>query len=302
MTEAPLLTISIVTMNRAEQLKEALESCLVCTLPQCTEFVIIDNMSIDNTEEIVSSTLGKTRYSFYYEKLSENIGCGGGRNYAFLKARGTYIYVLDDDAVIDENNLDFFTRAISIMDMHPEIITLTTQIYDTAWGRNRLLENGVRYEDGLYKIKMFCGGSHFLRRDFFGEPPYLSNIYGFEEIPPSLKILDAGKMNIFASGLRVIHKPIVNKWDYSNVENNSLLIQECAMNFALKKMMYPRISIPILWVAYRARCKKHLSKIVGGKSQADVIAENMIGQHFIDYRISSKTLVRLWRDFGVSVF
>lgn len=35
---------------------------------------------------------------------------------------------------------------------------------------------------------MFCGGSHFLRRDFFKEVPYFSNRYGYEEIPPSLYV------------------------------------------------------------------------------------------------------------------
>ena len=47
------LSIGVVTMNRAAQLKEALESCLACQLPAKTEFIIIDNASTDNTEEIV---------------------------------------------------------------------------------------------------------------------------------------------------------------------------------------------------------------------------------------------------------
>ena len=42
------LSICVVTMNRANQLKEALESCLACELPIKTEFVIIDNASCDN--------------------------------------------------------------------------------------------------------------------------------------------------------------------------------------------------------------------------------------------------------------
>ena len=96
-------------MNRAMQLKEALESCLFCNLPAETEFVIVDNASSDNTEQLVKATLGNSNFKYYYDKLSENLGVGGGRNYAFDKARGKYVYMLDDDAVIDNANPDFYT-------------------------------------------------------------------------------------------------------------------------------------------------------------------------------------------------
>lgn len=102
------LTIGIVTMNREEQLAEALYSCLRTDLPNETEFVVIDNASTDNTEKIVKEILTNSGYEYYYEKLPENIGCGRGRNYAFSKSCGSYYYSLDDDAVIDEHCKDFF--------------------------------------------------------------------------------------------------------------------------------------------------------------------------------------------------
>ena len=46
------LTIAIITMNRAQQLKEAIESCFQSQLPQETEFVIIDNASTDDTQTV----------------------------------------------------------------------------------------------------------------------------------------------------------------------------------------------------------------------------------------------------------
>ena len=176
----PVLSICVVTMNRANQLREALESCLACELPEKTEFVVIDNASADHTQEVVHEVLSNSGYAFYYEKMSENLGCGGGRNYAYTIAHGKYIYVLDDDAVIPHDNSDFFKRAIDLLDNNEKIVSLTTQIYDTAWGCNRLEENGVEYKDGMYFCKMFCGGSHFIRTSFFTAPPYMSNIYGYE--------------------------------------------------------------------------------------------------------------------------
>lgn len=49
----PLLSITFVTMNRSKQLENAINSCLMCNLPSETEFVIVDNASTDNTEEII---------------------------------------------------------------------------------------------------------------------------------------------------------------------------------------------------------------------------------------------------------
>lgn len=71
------LTIGIVTMNREKQLKEFLKSCLLCILPKETEFVVIDNASIDDTEQTVQEVLGNSEYPYIYKKLKKNIGAGG---------------------------------------------------------------------------------------------------------------------------------------------------------------------------------------------------------------------------------
>lgn len=47
------LSICVITMNRREQLVEALASCLLCKIPKDTQFVVVDNGSTDNTENDV---------------------------------------------------------------------------------------------------------------------------------------------------------------------------------------------------------------------------------------------------------
>ena len=297
------LTIAVITMNRADQLKEALESCLACALPKETEFVIIDNASTDNTEQTVAALLKNCSYFYYYEKLQTNLGVGGGRNYAFSKATGQYVYVLDDDAVIDiEKNPDFFKKAIAILDANPRIATLTTQIYDFAWQANRLTTQRKPIAQGIYSCKMFCGGSHFLRKTFFKNAPYLPNKYGFEEILPSLKVVDAGNLNAFVPSLLVIHKPKINKWEKSNKENLALFINECAVPYAIKKMMYPRLCLPILWLAYRVRIRKHLRHYSGAAKKCHQVAKETTHNYKINYRIRWKTLLQLQKDFGFSIF
>ena len=297
------LSIAVITMNRAGQLKEALESCLACALPEQTEFVIIDNASTDHTEETVHKVLKDCRYAYYYEKLPENLGVGGGRNYAFSKAKGEYVYVLDDDAVIDKDNYaSFFTRAVAVLDENPKVVSLTTQIYDTAWKKNRVEISGPALSDRIYKCLMFCGGSHFLRKSFFETEPYLHNKYGYEEIPPSLRAMNAGMVNVFCPELLIIHKPAVNKWNYSDEKNHDLLINGIAFLYAIKKMMYPAIAQPLLMLAKKKRIRQYLNHVKGAKTKVNEVAAQFCKEYPIQERISMKTLCRMFRDFKLSVF
>ena len=296
------LTIGIVTMNREEQLAEALYSCLRTDLPDETEFVVIDNASTDNTEKVVKEILENSGYAYYYEKLTENIGCGRGRNYAFSKSCGTYYFSLDDDAVIDEQCRNFFTYAIDVLDNNTKIVTLTTQIYDTAWKSDRVEKTSIKIADDLYECKMFCGGSHFLRRYFFKTEPYFSNEYGYEEIPPSLYVADAGCKNEFCPTIRIIHKPKVNKWDHSDEKNQALLINECVLQYAIKKAVYPRIVAPILYAAYKARCQRYLKQVSDWKKQADNLLAQTENSTKELRRIKIKTITDLYCKFGHAIF
>lgn len=297
------LSICVITMNRAGQLAEALNSCLACDLPSDTEFVIIDNASCDNTEETVHSVIDDCGYSYYYEKMLENLGVGGGRNYAYEKTNGDVVYMLDDDAVVDSKiNRDFFKRALNIFQQHSSIVTLTTQIYDTAWHKNRLDISGPQISEGLYKCQMFCGGSHFLRKSFFPSAPYLPNKYGYEEIPPSLRAINAVKINAFCPELLIVHRPAKNKWDWNDDKNHRLLFECMGYPYAIKKMMYPKIAIPFLKLANKRRLKLYLGDIKDAKIRVKEAADKFCKEYPISEKIKFTTLCRMFWDFKLSVF
>lgn len=297
------LTIAVITMNRADQLKEALESCLACRLPEKTEFVIIDNASTDHTQQVVAQVMEGCGYDHYYERMAENLGVGGGRNCAVSKAKGEFVYLLDDDAVIDtDKNLDFFAEAIRIFEENPKIMTITTQCYDIVWGKHRMSEGGSKLADGIYTISTFCGGSHFLRKAFFGDAPYLPNKYGYEEIPPSLRVIDAGLYNVFAANLSITHKPKVNKWDWTDEKNHALLANECAVPYAIKKMMYPGVFQPLVFLAYTARVHKYLGKYPQAAKKCRQLVGETMEKYKLDQRIKVKTVVKMCKDFGLAIF
>lgn len=297
------LSICIITMNRSRQLKEAIHSCFETNLPIDTEFIIVDNASTDNTSEVVKELFKNNNYKFTYHRCDTNLGVGCGRNLAFSLAKGEYCYFLDDDAIIDgDNKSQFFLLAIEEFDKNDNIVSLTTQIYDEAWGNNRLYPSGHKVDTNLYLCKMFCGGSHFLRSNFWEEAPYLSNKYGFEELMPSLLIWDRGKINVFFDRIEIRHKPLVNKWDYSKRENQKLVIDECAIPFAVKLMMYPKVFKPLLYFAKHLRMIKHCGNIESSKSAINDRIREIMNDYPIREQVSVATVCKLFLLFGFSIF
>ena len=295
------LSIAVVTMNREKQLIEALQSCIASKLPIDTQFIIIDNASTDGTESVITSFFQENPYEYYYEKLQDNIGCGNGRNYAYSKSKGDYVYFMDDDAYIAANCEDFFVQAIEIFEANKRIATLTTQIYDLVWKKNRVLSEGPLIDTDVRHCQMLCGGSHFLSRSFFGETdPYFPNKYGYEEILPSLRVVDAGYENAFAEKLCVIHNPLVNKWDYNDSANEGILIKGVALPCLMKVKYYPKVVVPVVKFAYYARCRKYLNK------EQTIKANKMISDLFYLYdwppRVKFRTVLKLFKYFGFSIF
>lgn len=293
------LSIAVITMNRARQLSEALISCFACELPQDTQFVIIDNASTDNTNVMVRELFEQSSYNYYYERLPENLGVGGGRNYAFSKANGEYVYFLDDDAYIDlsVDNL-FFIKAIEILDSHPEVMSLTTQIYDNLWQRNRNSESpSIIIEPGLYECFMMCGGSHYLRRSFFpNNAPFFANKYAYEEFLPSLRIADAGKLNAYCPDLRIIHNPAVNKWHTPEMD-----VLSTATHYAIKSLCYPVLVQPILRLAFWKRRKLCLTtRDLNNKTKR--LATEIKRTFSVGHRIKISTTIQLFQKFGMTIW
>lgn len=296
------LSIAIVTWNRQKQLIEAIDSCIKCSLPQETEFIIIDNSSTDNTDVAVRNYFQNISYPYIYDKMSYNIGAGQGRNVAFSKCRGEYVYFLDDDAYIDtKSNTNFFLKSIELLDCHPKMMTLTTQIYDIAWKANRLSDKGPVIDSEIRKCYMVCGGSHFLRTSFFkGTEPYFPNKYGYEELQPSLRVADKGFLNGYTSTVKVIHNPKINKWMFSDEKNLGILINEISNQFAIKSSVYPKCVWFICWIAYMLRKKRHLTPRF--HTECDKKANELIRQYNFGTRIKLRTVISLFLDFGFSIF
>ena len=93
------ISVVIITLNRAEWLKDALTS-LTRQSRQPDEVVVVDNGSKDHTKDVVLSFRGRLNIKYVYEPIR---GIPHARNASIRNATGDIIASIDDDCVADEN-------------------------------------------------------------------------------------------------------------------------------------------------------------------------------------------------------
>lgn len=94
MAHTPIVSVIITTYNRADLLKETIDSIIGQTY-QNIELIIVSDASIDHTDDVVS-TYQDARIK--YIKLEKNTGLPAKtRNKGLTQAKGDYIAFCDDD-------------------------------------------------------------------------------------------------------------------------------------------------------------------------------------------------------------
>jgi glycosyltransferase involved in cell wall biosynthesis len=294
------LSIVVLTMNRKLQLLRAIQSCLNCLINCKFEIIVIDNGSTDNSIIAVEELLKTKDINYQLFVFENNSGVGKGRNKGFEMAKGDYVYFLDDDAEIDpESYIDFFVLPIMLFEEDPKVVTISTRIFDVALDRFRIPQSAKFYKNGVYKVLMYQGGSHFIRAAFFQNKKLYGNIlYGYEEIEPSLRIIKKKSLNCFLQNVGIIHKPEVNKW----IDGSDIMvintINEFARIAATKGNIYPKLFKPLLLVFMFFRWRVHLAP--HGVKFANCLENyRKFKLDFIGFQLNEIEVLRLILQFGL---
>ncbi len=115
------LSISIVSYNTKDLLKQCMDSIYRETKGISFEIFVIDNASVDGTVGMIQS-------SFPGVKLivnNENIGFAAANNQALKESTGRYIVLLNPDTIILDSALD---KLVEFMDSYPEAGVVGPQI------------------------------------------------------------------------------------------------------------------------------------------------------------------------------
>lgn len=137
----PLVSLIILNWNRKPLLKECIESVLKVNYPNL-EVIVVDNGSTDGSQEMV-----KEKYSIV--KLIENrrnVGFAEGNNIGIQVAKGDFIFLLNNDAIIHKNCIRELVK-VALSDS--KIGILGCKIYFK--NKNRIIQHvgGVIYPSGV---------------------------------------------------------------------------------------------------------------------------------------------------------
>lgn len=135
--DEPLVSVVIPTYNRAEYLREAIESVLAQTYENF-ELLVLDNCSEDHTTEVVA---GFKDNRIKYLRHQCNIGAEGNWGYGILWAQGEYLSILGDD---DQYYPQFLSNRVSAISTSPKISSVFGSF--DSWDSNKNILTTVRID------------------------------------------------------------------------------------------------------------------------------------------------------------
>lgn len=128
----PLLSIIIISYNLENYIEKAIRNC---EHPD-VEIIVVDNASIDMTQELIQRTAQSMTTPLKLIKMPENIGLGLARNRGMEEASGEYITFLDADDYYDGHGLN---RAIETIKKQRSDILIFN--HARIWPDGKLVKN-----------------------------------------------------------------------------------------------------------------------------------------------------------------
>jgi GT2 family glycosyltransferase len=176
-----LVSIIIVNYNGKKWLKKCLDSLFIQT-HQDFEIILVDNNSSDDSVKFLKSQYSDKR--LHIIEHTENSGFAGGNNIGIEKAKGEFLYLLNNDTWVEK---DIIETTIKLFDESNKIATIQTKIQlmnekdqiDSAgsfWSNSTLLYHyGANKESNLekynqkYKVFTTKAASVFIRKSVLDE-------------------------------------------------------------------------------------------------------------------------------------
>jgi len=112
-TDAPLVSIIIITYQDRQHVGEAIDSALAQTYSNC-EIIVVDDGSTDGADQFIAKHYGK-RVRYHWKK---NGGMGSARSAGMELASGEYVQHLDSDDILLPHKIE---TQFAYLDSHPEI-------------------------------------------------------------------------------------------------------------------------------------------------------------------------------------
>lgn len=110
----PLVSIAIPTYNRAKNVTRLIDSVMSSKYKNI-EIIVSDDGSTDGT---IDSLTARYKSKIRIIKSRSNLGVAHARNMAIKASSGKYIFLIDDDNVLDQNCI---SALVKVMEINPDV-------------------------------------------------------------------------------------------------------------------------------------------------------------------------------------
>ncbi len=225
------VSVVITTFNKAQYLKQSVNSVLGQTFPN-VECIIVDDGSTDHTKQVAEYLVSLNPQLQYFYK--ENGGVSDARNFGAQKATGEWIQFLDADDWIHEDKLNF---QLSCLDGSGENVVLYSDYERVMVDREGKIVKTVPYivgtltKEQLIERLLICP-------DFLADSPFpllqqsmlfKKNILMQKQFDTSLQACEDREfvLELLLKDIAFVYTPIVGayyrKHRFNLTDNNSLM-------------------------------------------------------------------------------
>lgn len=205
------VSVGILSWNRKDALRTALESVRRQTIFDEAEVVVVDNCSTDGSREMI-------RNEFPFVRLverSENSGLAEGRNILVRLANAPVVFWMDDDCELVED--DCLEQLVREMEIHPQYAVVFARILEEVNGQSHLmhlfLPSDVLSPEpfewvGTFPVTFASGGTCVRTRQFLKLGGYDGDFFRMGvENAFSYRVFNANEAIHYYPNVTIIHRP-----------------------------------------------------------------------------------------------
>lgn len=252
----PLVSVIVLNWNNKQDLEVCLNSLVKQTYPNY-EVIIVDNASIDGSQELVKKKFPQFRLI----ENKENYGFAGGNNIGIAQANGKYIVTLNNDTKVDSKWIEEYVK---IAEENPEAGSLSCKMlfFDKPsiinsiglklYWDGKAVDEGINEPDNkqyeeIREVFGPCGGSAFFRKEALEDvkldDDYYDSDFGFysEDLDLAFRLQLKGWKCLYAPKAKLFHKfrgttgKIKNFGIYYGIKNKFFLIIK---NYPLRLLIF----------------------------------------------------------------
>jgi GT2 family glycosyltransferase len=196
MTDGPLVSITIATRDRKQELLAALASCAAQTY-RPLEILVFDDASSDGTEAAVREYFPDVRYF----REGTQRGIAAIRNRGLREARGRYVFSIDDDGYYTDPQT--VAEAVDDLEQHPRAAVLALPFIEPLRADPPTAEPATEFQP----LRSFVSCAYAVRRETALEAGGYREFFFYrgEERDLSIRLLNCGFEILYGRTEPVVH-------------------------------------------------------------------------------------------------